>query len=135
MQPVWVDDVAAAITLAVERTRPGDKLYGQALELVGPRVYTLKELVRQTARFIGARRWIIGLPKGLSRLQGSVMDFVPGKPFSSDNFQSLQLDSTSKHNALPRLGITPASIDSIVPGYLIGSRHQHRLDQFRRSIP
>jgi NADH dehydrogenase len=128
LQPVWVGDVASAVAQILQ----GGANTDQSFDLVGPKVYTLRELVEFTARVLGKKRWIIGLPDNLSRMQGFMMDFVPGKPFSSDNYQSLQLDNVSKANALPELGIKPRSLKSVVPGYLAGSPHQSRLDEWRR---
>ena len=128
MQPVWVGDVTSAMTLAL--TDPGT--FGQTLIMVGPEAYSLRELVEFTATAAGLSRKIIGLPDSLSRLQGRLMDFVPGKPFSSDNYKSLQIDNTSDENCLWRFGIKLQSLRSIVPGYLAGSRRQHHLDEFRK---
>ncbi len=128
LQPVWSGDVAAAMRIALDENQGINAVW----ELGGPQVYTLKELVAWTAHTLGLRRTIIGLPKGLSRLQASVMDFVPGKPFSTDNFRSLQVGNVTDNNALPGLGITPASIDAVVPEYLCESPRQSRLDQSRR---
>jgi uncharacterized protein YbjT (DUF2867 family) len=128
MQPVWVGDVAAAMTRALQ----DPETFGQTLIMVGPEVFSLHELVEYTATAAGLKRKIIGLPDGLSRLQGRLMDFVPGKPFSSDNYLSLQVDSTSVENSLWRFGIRPHSLESIVPGYLAGSPHQRQLDDFRK---
>lgn len=114
MQPVWVGDVVAATALCLDH----QATIGKTLDLVGPEVFTLFQLVNKTARFKGWRRRVIGLPKWLSRCQAALMDFVPGKPFSSDNFRSLQLDSVSRHNGLLDLGIKPARVDAIVPQYL-----------------
>lgn len=130
MQPVWVGDVAAAVVAVLQEQRT----IGETLVLVGPRDYSLRELVEFTASAAGLKRRIIGLPNGLSRLQGRVMDFVPGKPFSTDNYLSLQTDNTSSGNDLPGLGIKPRSIESVVPGYLAGSPHQHRLDGHRKRV-
>lgn len=130
MQPVWVGDVAAAVSavLADEST------IGQTLVLVGPRDYSLRELVEFTARTIGRKPRVVGLGNGLSRLQAFLMDFVPGKPFSTDNYRSLQTDNTSTKNSLPRLGIKPRSIEAVVPGYLGPSHRQQHLDQLRRQV-
>jgi NADH dehydrogenase len=128
LQPVWVGDVVTAVGRILQNWPPA----GRSFDLVGPKVYTLKELVEFTARVLGKRRWIIGLPDAVSRLQGLIMDFVPGKPFSSDNYRSLQLDNVSKSSALPELGIRPRSLKSVVPDYLVGSTRQSRLDQWRR---
>ncbi|MEJ2535286.1 MAG: complex I NDUFA9 subunit family protein [Gammaproteobacteria bacterium] len=128
LQPVYVGDVAAAMRNALED--PGT--IGKTFELAGPRVYTLRELVAWTAAALGLRRRVIGLPRFLSRLQAVLMDFVPGKPFSTDNFLSLQLDNVSERGDLAALGIQPASIEAIVPAYLGVSPRQQRLDAFRR---
>jgi len=128
LQPVWVGDVVAAACKILQ----SPQTIGQTLELAGPKAYTLRELVEWTARAAGLRRWIVGLPDVLSQLQGRIMDFVPGKPFSSDNYKSLQVDNVSSHNALPQLGITPHSIKVILPGYLTGTIRQQRLNDLRR---
>ena len=46
-----------------------------------------------TAHYLGLKRMVIPLPRAVSRVQAAVMDFVPGKPFSTDNFLSATLDS------------------------------------------
>lgn len=127
LQPVWVGDVAAAIATVLERPQTA----GQTLELAGPRVYTLRELVELTVRLTGSTCWVVGLPDAVSRLQGWLMDFVPGKPFSSDNYKSLQCDNVTDDNALPRLGIEPRPVRPVVAAYLAGSVRQRRLDRWR----
>lgn len=131
LQPVWSGDVAEAMRIALDGTHSAAGP-NAILELGGPQIYALQELVKWTASTLGLRRAVIGLPRGVSRLQASVMDFVPGKPFSTDNFLSLQVDNVTTDNALPGLGITPASIDAIVPEYLRESPRQARLDGSRR---
>jgi len=129
LQPVWADDVAAAI----ERVLDDETTWGKTYPLVGPQEYTLRELVRFTADTAGLRRRIVGLPDVLARLQAAVMDFVPGKPFSTDNYKSLQTPNTSAENGLLELGIRPHSIESVVPSYLCArSPRQRRLDDCRR---
>jgi NADH dehydrogenase len=127
MQPVWVGDVVRAMTASLENSETA----GKTLIMVGPREYSLRELVEWTARTIGLKRWILGLPNVLSRMQGWLMDFVPGKPFSTDNYRSLQTDNTSRENALWDFGIRPRALESVVPTYLCGSVHQEQLSCFR----
>lgn len=131
LQPVWVGDVAAVVAASLT----DDSTIGKTLVLVGPRDYSLRELVEFTASVIGRKARIVGLPDALARLQGRVMDFVPGKPFSTDNYLSLQTDNTSEENCLPRFGIRPHSIESLVPGYLRVSPRQQRLAGFRQRAP
>jgi NADH dehydrogenase len=128
LQPVYVGDVVTAMLSALE-----DPLtWGKSYELAGPQDFTLKELVQWTAKAMGLHRWIIGLPKPLSAMMAAVMNLVPGKPLSWDNYQSLQTDNTSDRNDFACFGIEPRAIDTVVPDYLAGSLHQRRLQTFRQ---
>jgi hypothetical protein len=104
---------------------------GEKLIMVGPREYTLHHLVQYTAQVLHLRRWIVPLPDFASRMEGALMDFVPGKPFSTDNYHSLQVDNTSVANDLWRFGMTPQRLENVVPYYLDHSVRQQRLDRLR----
>src|SRR5882762_8825287 len=88
-QPVFVDDVIESML----RCLNGGASSRQTYELGGPQVYSLREIVGLVAKLTGRRRWIMGLPDPLARMQALVMDFVPGRPFSSDNYRSLTVAS------------------------------------------
>jgi NADH dehydrogenase len=128
LQPVYAGDVAGALA----RSLHDPATRGATFQLGGPADYSLIELVRWTARVLELKRLVIPLPDAAARLQAAVMDWVPGKPFSTDNYRSLQLDNVTADNALPKLGISPASIESIVPGYLGQSLRQQRLGGYRQ---
>ncbi|MBL8243571.1 MAG: complex I NDUFA9 subunit family protein, partial [Rhodanobacteraceae bacterium] len=53
------------------------------------------------------------------------------KPFSSDNYKSLALDSISERNGLAELGIRPTPMELVVPEYIGRSEHQRDLDRYR----
>jgi NADH dehydrogenase len=127
-QPVYVGDVAEAFARAL-RDR---NTWGQGYDLCGPEVFTLGELVAYTARQLGRRVRVVGLNGYLSRLQGHVMGHLPGRPFSFDNYLSLQVDSLCEANGLGRLGIRPQPLDSLVPLYLAGVSARSRYTQLRR---
>ena len=125
--PVYVGDVAQAAVQVLTH----DGFAGEALELVGPDEYSLRELVAFVAAQLGLKRLIIGLPDFMARMQAGLLDFVPGKPFSTDNYKSLQIDSTSDKDDFSRLGIQPASMKSVVPTYVAGSPQANRLTAYR----
>jgi NADH dehydrogenase len=127
--PVYVDDVTEAFCRALD----GEATPGQQLDLCGPTTYTLKELVEYTRDTLGLRKPVLGLSDGLSRLQARVLGMVPGKPFSLDNYYSLQHDSICEHNALPGLGIVPTSVDAVVPYYLAAGSTRGRYDSYRQA--
>jgi len=113
-QPVYVEDVVRAFAESLDN----HKTFGQRYDLCGPRVYTLREIVNYVAELLGKRVCIVGLNDALSYLQAAVMEFVPGKPFSLDNYRSLQLDSVCE-KAFPEVfGVTPESLEEIAPTYL-----------------
>ena len=87
--PVHVCDVAEAFARALRLPAT----IGETYELYGPEIYTLRQLVQMSARQLGLRRWVWPLPDFLGRVQALTCDFIPGKPFSSDNFRSLLTDS------------------------------------------
>lgn len=106
-QPVWIGDVVEAFVHALA----DPATIGHTWDLVGPDRYTLAEIVRMTARAKGWKRAVLPLPDALGRLQAEVGEHLPGKPISRDNWRSLQLDSVSDDNGLPRLGIAPTAIE------------------------
>jgi uncharacterized protein YbjT (DUF2867 family) len=128
LQPVYAGNVAAAMAASLD----DPMTWGKSYELAGPTSYTLKELVEWTAKTLGKRSYIIGLPLPLSAGMAKLMDWVPGKPFSWDNYQSLKTDNISDQDGFNYFGIDPRSIELEVPSYLNGSVHQRRLSSFRR---
>ncbi len=127
--PVFIGDVVEAFCRALEDDYTG----GQRLELCGPDSYTLQELVEYTRDTLGMKQRIVGLGNGLSRLQARMLGIMPGKPFSMDNYYSLQSDSLCKNNALPSLGITPTPVAAVVPGYLADQHNRGHYNRFRRT--
>ena len=128
--PIHVDDVVEAFVRAL-RDR---STVGKSLELCGPDVMTLEQLVRLTAAAAGLPCHILPLPNFIAAMQGAVMGLLPGKPFSSDNYRSLTIDSVCKQNGCASLGLQPARMEAVLPGYLSDHTRQHRLDVYRRSF-
>ncbi|HXQ31512.1 MAG TPA: complex I NDUFA9 subunit family protein [Steroidobacteraceae bacterium] len=127
--PVFVGDVVEAMARSLE----DHSTHRATLQLCGPEVLTLAEVVRYVAAVLGRRRVIVGLPDALGWLQALVLDFVPGKPMSLDNFRSLELDSVCSEDGLARLGIVPTSLRAVVPGYLGARQREARLATYRRA--
>jgi len=126
--PVYIGDVVEAFARALADAHASSQSY----ELYGPDIVTLAQIVRMTAQQMGLHRIVIPLPDALGRVQAFAMDFVPGKPFSSDNFRSLLTDSVGGIDGLHRLGITPTKIAAILPDILgHGEDRQARLDRYR----
>ncbi|NII11393.1 complex I NDUFA9 subunit family protein [Oleiagrimonas sp. C23AA] len=117
MAPVYAGDVAAAIARSVADSRISRC---STLELYGPDVFTLEQIVRMVAEAGHMHRLILGLPDSLGRLQAQVAGLLPGKPMSLDNFLSLRTDSVGRHDGLAALGITPHHFQPMLAS-LLGS--------------
>ncbi|MCI0401728.1 MAG: complex I NDUFA9 subunit family protein [Gammaproteobacteria bacterium] len=125
--PVYIGDVTEAFV----RTISAPASYSKRYDLCGPREYTLKELVEYTAKTLRLHRIVIPLGDRLSRIQARTLEFVPGKPFSRDNYLSMQVDSLCRRSDLDVLGITPLALEAVVPEYLTGRSKQVRFQRFR----
>lgn len=110
MAPVYVGDVCQCMIDAIDDA----DAQGRSYPLCGPQDYSLRELVDYTARCAGLSRIIVNLPDWAARLQARIMEHVPGKPFTRDNYLSLQTPSVCDDDCVRQ----PTSLDAVVPGYL-----------------
>jgi NADH dehydrogenase len=124
-QPVYVGDVAEAFVRALEE----DESHGKAYDLVGPKVYRLRELVAYAGQVSGHPRPIVGLGDRLSYLQAWLMELAPGKLMSRDNYYSMKLPNTSEAK-LP-FGIHATPLEAVAPVYLKGLSPRSRYSEFR----
>jgi len=115
-QPIYVGDVADAVIKGLDTPECRGKVY----ELTGPRVYTFRRLMELMLKHSGRKRLIVPYPIPLAFVTAFFMEFVPGKPFTRDQVRLLKTDSVlSGENAtIKDLGLTPRSIESVLPGYL-----------------
>ena len=130
MQPVFVGDVVEAAW----RVLRDDQLpTGAIFELGGPVQLTLGDIVAYTALCTGHRCPVIALPNWLGRLQAELCEHLPGKPFSRDNWRSLQADSVvTGDDGLTRLGIAPTAMTTVVPALLAPAKRARDHDWHRR---
>ncbi|MDH4384949.1 MAG: complex I NDUFA9 subunit family protein [Caulobacter sp.] len=118
-QPVYVGDLAEAIAQAAAS---GDHA-GQTYELGGPAVYSFRDLMEFILRETGHRRFLAPLPFSVAGLIGAMGNLVApilAPPITSDQVNSLKVDNVPS-GALPGLeafGVTPRSIEAVVPTYL-----------------
>jgi NADH dehydrogenase len=124
-QPVYVGDVATAFVTSLDE----EDAVGRAYDLVGPEVYTLRELVDLAARLSGRPRPIVGLGPRLSYWQAWATELAPGNLLSRDNYYSMQVDSVS--DAPLPFGIPPTPLEAVAPVYLKGIYPRSRYSAFR----
>jgi len=118
--PVWIDNVAGAFSAVINQpAQPGLR---EAYNLCGPRSYSFRELIRFTAGALGLPRLIVGLPNWMAKLQGRVLQHLPGPLFTLDNYDSLQSDSVCECNDLERFDIKPVALEAIMTSLLAKKR-------------
>jgi len=115
-QPVHVGDVADAVMAALADPATMGKTY----ELGGPRVWTFRELLAFIVKETGRKRPLVNIPLGLARIQAKLAELLPNPPLTQDQLILLQRDNVVSHDAmtLTDLGIKPAAVEALVPGYL-----------------
>ncbi|HXW39800.1 MAG TPA: complex I NDUFA9 subunit family protein, partial [Xanthobacteraceae bacterium] len=120
MQPVFAGDVAEAIAKAVV----GELKPGAIYELGGPDVRTFKQLMQFVLATTGRCRLLVPVPFAVMTLQATFLQFWPKPPITPDQVELLKRDNVVADDAkrdgrtLEGIGITPESIDVIVPTYL-----------------
>lgn len=126
-QPIFVDDVARAVTTCLS----DPYTFGQSYDLCGPKVYTLRELVEYVCRILGVHRPIVGLSESLSLLQAGVLERLPGKLMTRDNLCSMRVDNVCGCAFPERFGFSPTPLEAVVSEYLAGVTPRTRYHRFR----
>jgi uncharacterized protein YbjT (DUF2867 family) len=112
--PIYVGDVAAAFMQALRSGATSRHSY----DLCGPEVLTLEQIVRVTARAASLPCHLYPLPDALARVQAAIMQWLPGKPFSTDNYRSLLSDSVCQRDGIAQLGLTTESLSALASQWL-----------------
>lgn len=100
LQPVAVEDVAHCFLAAIRN----DASVGQTFDLVGPKAYTMNELMSVLLRAMGKRRKLIHLPLPMARAQAYVFEMVMNRPpFTRDQLLMLQEDNTGDASAAEKM--------------------------------
>jgi NADH dehydrogenase len=113
-QPVFVGDVAQAIVTALSHQD------GRTYELGGPSTYSFKELLQLILRETGRSRALVPVPFAIASLKAAFLQLLPNPLLTMDQVRLLKKDSVVSPTAagLADLGITPTSVEAVVPSYL-----------------
>jgi len=109
-QPIWVEDVA---TIFVNSLNNADT-YANSYPLVGPKVYTLRELVEKTADLLNKKRLVIGLSDSMSYLQAW-----------------LEVASVSDTPMATEIAFSLMPLEAVMPSYILNKTPRAAYDQFR----
>ena len=109
LQPVHVDDVAAAIAQILRKTQRPYPIY----ELAGPRIYSYEELLRSIARIAGLRTVLVRTPFAVWDAVAGVAQILPHPPLTRNQVELMQIDTTASDSrpGFGLLGISPRSLE------------------------
>jgi uncharacterized protein YbjT (DUF2867 family) len=109
LQPVYADDVAAAIGQILGQSQKPCPVY----ELAGPRVYSYEELLRTIARIAGLRPVLVRIPFVLWDALAGLAEMLPQPPLTRNQVELMQIDTTASENlpGIRALGISPRSLE------------------------
>ncbi len=127
-QPVWVEDVATCFVASLNQPAS----FGLSYDLVGPKVYTFRALLKAIMQTLGVHKPILGLNDALSYAQAFLMECLPIKLMSRDNIRSMQVDSVSDQAFPEWLELRPSALETVMPQYLIDQTPRGAYDRFRR---
>jgi uncharacterized protein YbjT (DUF2867 family) len=137
-QPVYVDDVAAAIAVAIDT---GAK--AGTYELGGPEVATMRQLVERLLDIIQRRRLLVPLPFWVAGIDAWFLDlaqFLTGGLFTNriltkDQVRLLRADNVVSAGAkgLEAFGVVPTAMDAVIEGYLTRFRPHGQFDSITAS--
>lgn len=120
-QPVYVGDVAQAAVNALNN----GSAQGQTFELGGPDVVTMREVYEMIFEETRRKRLMIPVPWWVAKVQAwfaEIPNRLLGLPplVTRDQVEMLKIDNIVADGAkgLTDLGVTPTTLDSILPSYL-----------------
>jgi NADH dehydrogenase len=105
LQPIWVDDLARTVRLALGR---GEGI----VELGGPDVVDWNELWRRVKSALGTRRPALHLPIWFMRPQALLLERLPSPPLTRDQLTMLTLGDNVVGDGA---GQASLGLDSLVP--------------------
>jgi uncharacterized protein YbjT (DUF2867 family) len=115
-QPVFVGDVAAAISVALT----SETARGRTYELGGPMIYSFRQLLEIVLKETGRKRALVPVPFALASFQAFFLQLAPNPLLTPDQVTLLKSDNVVSPTALglADLGVTPTTVEAEVPAYL-----------------
>jgi NADH dehydrogenase len=112
LQPVYVEDVAAAIATTMRDAKQHAPIY----ECAGPRIYTYEGLLRAVAHEVGVRPIPIAIPFAAWRALAWFAEVLPSPPLTRNQVELMQIDTVPSPEipGLRELGVSPRSIEEIL---------------------
>lgn len=136
-QPVFVADLADAVAAVLRQPSTGhsDPATGRTIEIGGPDVLTMAELLRWIAGAIGRDPSFVELPDAIGGLIARA-GFLPGAPITVDQWAMLRRDSVADASlpGLASLGVAATPMAVVAPDWLVRFRRKGRFAARAREV-
>ena len=122
LQPVYADDVAAAVAKVLRQTQRPSPIY----ELAGPRIYSYEELLRTIARTADFRPMLVRIPFAFWDAAAGLAEILPHPPLTRNQVELVQIDTTASDSrpGFGQLGISPRSLEEELKAMLKQSKEE-----------
>jgi uncharacterized protein YbjT (DUF2867 family) len=113
LQPVYVEDVAEAISRLIDGNDPGGS---SIFEFGGPQVYTYEELLREIARQLDIRIRLVPMPFAAWNVLALAAEFLPAAPITRNQIDLMRHDNVAAADlpGLSELDIEPRAISAVI---------------------
>ena len=114
LQPVYVEDVAEAVTCAIENVGSKGKIY----ELGGPQIYSYREVLEIIAGHLQRKRLFLPVPFMVWKTLAAALALLPHPPLTRDQVVLMRYDNvvTPHHATFRELGINPQALEHTLSG-------------------
>lgn len=113
LQPVYVEDVAKAVSGLIDGRNPkGSSVF----EFGGPRIYTYKELLWEIARQLHTNVKLMPVPFAVWKALAGVAELLPAAPITRNQVDLMRHDNVAAIGVpgLKELDIEPRDIDEVI---------------------
>lgn len=117
VMPVWAGDVGEAVARAFER----DEAWNRTLEIGGPEILTMREVVRTLMNVLGKRRLLVPFPKPIAKIATAPLSLLPNPPLTPRAVDFATGDAIVDDASLREvLGLQPIPLAEGLTRYAVG---------------
>lgn len=127
LQPVFVDDVTAAVIAVLE----DPALAGRTYELAGPETLTMLQFNERIAAAQDRRRGFLPLPDAFGRAIAAATGWLPGAPINADQYAMLAQGNVASGTmpGFAELGLTPRPLGLFLDRWMTRYRKYGRFHE------
>jgi NADH dehydrogenase len=118
LQPVYVEDVAEAVAVALQQPDAEAKTY----ECGGPRIYSYAEFLRLVAHAAGLKPILVPFPFAAWHALAWMSELHPEPAITRNQVELMQIDTVASPGTpgLAELGISPRAVEEIIQQIVSG---------------